>query len=66
MSKHTEGAGAAQPITGKNKDALDRESGYSKTISALESRTASQHKGTSKHDNWEGPMCGWGDDNVKH
>jgi hypothetical protein len=66
MSKHTEGAGAAQPITGKNRDALDREAGYSKTCSAMESKTRSAYKGTEKHNEWESVSCGWGDDNVKH
>lgn len=61
---NNDGKGATQAKGGDLVKALSRPAGMSATMSAMESRTRSRHAGTGKHNKWEGPSCGWGDDKV--
>ena len=64
--KNCDGAGAAQPKTGKNRQALSRAAGMAATSGALGSRTRSGHPATRQNNLWQAPSIGWGDgNNVK-
>lgn len=63
--KHNDGAGATKAKSGKNAQSIVRSAGMSACMSACASSTRSRHKGSSKHNHWEAPSCGWGDDNVR-
>lgn len=49
--KNNSSMGAATPTT-VNSCALNRASGFKKTMGAMDSRTSSRHKGTGLHDKW--------------
>lgn len=49
----SEGAGAAQAKTGKNREVLDRSAGQSATLEAMNSKTRSGHPATEKNNKWE-------------
>ena len=62
---NNEGLGAAKPKTGDNACVLNRASGFKKTMSAMDSGTCSQHKGTDMNNQWtKTPGSGTGG-NVK-
>lgn len=61
---HCEAIGAAQAKTGKLREALSRPAGYSATMSAMGSRTCSNHKGSGKHRHWESVGDNSGNDNL--
>lgn len=54
-----EGAGAAQPKTGKNRTALSRPAGMSATMGAVESKTRSGHRASSTAYHYQG-VSGYG------
>ncbi len=54
MSKHTQARGGAKAAGSSTKCALDRACGLRQAASGWSSRVGSPHKGTGKHDRWEG------------
>jgi hypothetical protein len=62
--KNCEAVGAAQAKTGKLREALSRPAGYNATMSAMASKTRSAHKGSGKHNRWEGVGENSGNDNL--
>jgi len=65
MSDNTEGAGAAQAKTGKNREALSRPVGMSACMEAMGNKTRSGHPATEKNNLWQAPSLGYGSDNIK-
>lgn len=60
-----EGAGAAQAKGGENRKALSRPAGYDATMKAMSSKTRSGHPATRVNNDYQEPMLGIGEDNVK-
>ena len=58
------GPGAIKPKPSESACSFIRSIGYSKTMSACDNKTRSGHKGTDKHNKWEGAGSGLGG-NVK-
>ena len=50
--KNNAGTGPIQPKDGQNACVLNRASGYSKTMSACDSKTRSPHKGGDMNNKW--------------
>ena len=61
----THSYGSSKPKTGQNHDALSRSAGYQKTMAACENKTRSPHKGSEKHNQWEGKGDNSGNDNLR-
>lgn len=47
------GVGPIQPKSGINHEAINREAGMRATMSAMDSKTRSPHKGTGMNDQWK-------------
>jgi len=64
--KNCDGAGAAQPKTGKNRQALSRKAGMSATSGWLGSKTRSRYQGSSTNNLWMSAPTGYGsNENIK-
>jgi hypothetical protein len=61
---NNDGAGATQKKPGTWDCALTRSVGYSKTMSAMDNKTRSRHKGTGENNLWKSAGSGLGG-NVK-
>jgi hypothetical protein len=64
--KNCDGAGAAQPKTGKNRQALSRAAGMAATSGALGSKTRSRYPASSTNNLWQAAPTGYGsNENIK-
>jgi len=61
MAKNCDGAGAAMPKTGKNRQALDRNAGMSATSGWLGSKTRSRYPASKTNNLWISAPTGYGD-----
>lgn len=64
--KNCDGAGAAQPKTGKWREVLSRSAGMAATSGALASKTRSRHSASSTNNKWISAPTGYGsNENIK-